>query len=422
LQTSSGKNKYSKLSIFQIKKKKRMIFYIVSVIALTLALASTHAAAQSVVVDVSGTVGDLLTLEALNRQSGTTIRLVTVNGNTAATAAAAATNVRAFLTWLGRSDIPVAVGATTAWKDRDPLACNGNRFLAPGSPEQTGLASGRTLSSWGQLWNRFSYDTIFGLADALPQPAVQWKSTDTTATTQLRGILSASSRQVDYIALGSLTNLADFLQDAVSNGGALLSQLGVIHINGGSVAAQEGLAADFTGWPMDAKAEWNFAADPDAANYVLSSDAVRSLQRQVYTADLTASVYFDRTTWAVMTTEALDRAMTLAASTSATERALAPIMQWGAVALAASKARASSDAVFFSRYFPKELFVGLAATDRAVQAIISSTQRSVTVSDAGVMTATTVSASDMTYPFVFSEAPASAAPFWDRCFTLLNLQ
>jgi len=359
------------------------------------------AAAMPVAVDVDGSIADLVALAALLNAPGVNVRLVTINGNTAATLAAAATNTRNFIDMMGRSDIIVARGAATSWSAKQPCRDGPLEVFPKDPPAQT-------------PFNRWDHDTCYGLADDLASPdnvATRMPTATAALTLALRGY----PEPLQYIALGSLTNLADFLRAEGQEGG-LAQHLGAVHILGGRIG---------TGTPIvnvGASAEWNFFVDPAAADYVLSFPG---LHRLMYPLDLTSSIRFDADRWNSLTDNA-------AADRAADSR----LVSWLSRALRRVEDSArNSGLALFDIFAPSELFVVVTLASPRVHQTLSQEPHSfelrvnasgvvIVVADDGM---TAVAQSHLNTTSVYTQLDStqdegSHSLFWATTFEWLNIR
>eukprot|EP00672_Neobodo_designis_P028477 CAMPEP_0174854266 /NCGR_PEP_ID=MMETSP1114-20130205/30614_1 /TAXON_ID=312471 /ORGANISM="Neobodo designis, Strain CCAP 1951/1" /LENGTH=467 /DNA_ID=CAMNT_0016088951 /DNA_START=36 /DNA_END=1439 /DNA_ORIENTATION=+ len=283
---------------------------------------------RDLVVDVGGSPEDFLALAALLRldsSANARVRIVTVHGNSAAALTTALTNVREFVAMLGfTADVVVAAGATDSWIDlperrganaSDPLGSTGTRILhrpasmlptCRRSPSVAPLAATDANPngfveppSYGRdTYTREAVESMFGTADALPVSAADaFQDSTDGATVAVTSLLASTTIDVEYIALGTLTNLAEVLRAAPA---ASLRRLRAIHVYGGAVVARGDLGkwvdeTALAGTALDgtrvrSTVTWSFFADPVAANFVLAFQLPLGCNRYVYPRDATDTV------------------------------------------------------------------------------------------------------------------------------------
>ena len=507
----------------------RRLFAVAAAALLLLLVATAAAHAAPVVIDVSGSAGDLAALRLLAAAPGTSISLVTVCGACGTSPMAAWSRVRRYLNWLGLQSVPVVLGQAQSWADRSASpgtvperdltpTCGDSGFVATAPPSVTllaGVDADRARDNWGLLLNTLDLDDWFGtdsddvsaagggdggiggppLSPVLPPgftmaTAPPATNIDSPVVGALRGVLTGSAVQVDYIALASLTNLADYvraeedvyaaLQRGQQSGGGATTmaantyaRLGRVHISGGCISAAACTFAALTGSPAaPPTGEWNFAMDPAAAQYVLSSSAYASddsngiagsfsarvapsLDRLVYPSDVISDgALFDSNSWTVVTSRLQQKQSSSPSSYAAADAAAAlgggaPLAWLGRAfanlraAWAARSPVAQSDASFFNVFRTTEMFVCLAATDSNVKRSLPETGAprvfAVTrVGGGGVMTLSALDDSARPAgtnnnnnnangkppsgnPRVLTLGPESMIPFWQRFSYLMSL-
>jgi len=320
----------------------------VATVLLVLAIVTfpKSALAQVAVVDVGGHPQELLALTVLLKAGTVNLKLVTTHGNSAATLYAATENVREIVNMLGRTDVTVAAGAVTSWQDlperrsatptdsatvmaaQDALSniprtsanlptCYSDLGAAPFPSVLAQPSFEMPVPSFGVgTWTKYACDTLLGVADALPVTSPP--SSPTTAQAALQNILTTQST-IDYIALGSLTNLAEGLRTLAKSKIALPANLR-IHVSGGSKSngnLMEWLGANTTSVSTylpnvnpKAPSSWGHFVDPVAVNYVF---AYPNLKRYLYTLDVqtTVRMRYSSGDFTRLTTTALDRATKL---------------------------------------------------------------------------------------------------------------
>jgi inosine-uridine nucleoside N-ribohydrolase len=290
------------------------------------ALSQTQAP-RELIVDVGGAPEDFLALAALLRlDSGANarVRIVTVHGNSGVSIDTALTNVREFVAMLGfTADVIVAPGASASWADlperwnanaSDPLGSTTTRILhrpaamlptcraSPANAPFTPVAGSETFirpaSFGGDTYTTYAVESMFGAADALPvsSSAAFQDSTD-SAVVAVASLLASTTIDVEYIALGTLTNLAEVLRAAPA---ASLRRLRALHVYGGSVVARGDLGkwvdeASLAGTSLEgtrvrSTVTWSMFVDPVAANFALSFQLPLGCSRYVYPRDVTDSV------------------------------------------------------------------------------------------------------------------------------------
>jgi len=192
-------------------------------------------ARRPVIVDTDLSFDDYVALLYLFQRPDIDIRAITVVNGTAHVKRGVE-NVRRLLSLVGRADIAVA-----------------------GGPERP-LEGGHTFPS---LW-RFNID--FGIRLVLPRvPPVP---TTLSAPDLICRQIAASDSPITFIALGPLTNLALALRADPT----LTALLKTVYISGGAIDVAGTVQEDVPSNPNHV-AEWNFYADPVAADIVFNSGA-----------------------------------------------------------------------------------------------------------------------------------------------------
>ena len=201
-----------------------------------------------VVVDADMGGDDMMALLYLLGQSDVSVLAVTVTGTGLAHCPAGGANARAILDHVGAEEIPVACGAV------EPLA-GSNAFL----------------DEW-----RDGAD-LLGAQLGLEVPGFEGSG----AIDLLIDTVAGSSEPVRLLAIGPLTNVAL----AIDQDPEILENLAEIVIMGGAVDVSGSVDPEY--W-----AEWNFWADPVAANRVLRSGVPITLVPLDATNSVPASVFF----------------------------------------------------------------------------------------------------------------------------------
>jgi inosine-uridine nucleoside N-ribohydrolase len=419
------------------------------------------AAARQIVIDVGGHPNDFLALGAVlkMRSSSMSIRHITVHGNSGASLSAAYNNIRELVNLAGRNDVVVYPGAARSWTElperRDANASSpGSITISPPTSRnsQTLPTCGRSKgiapfaasaatptfeapSGFGaQTYTRNAMDTLLGVADALPvtDPAAAPQA----ALDAVLELLRTTPDQVEYIALGSLTNLAEVLLNAPENS---RRRLAVVHISGGSLQAvgdlgrwlngQAVLPATLNLDPQVAPVSWNFLMDPVAAQYVLTSN-LPFASRYVYTLDATKSVIaaYTSTEFIGMTTGAMKAAANMRAQGTRIGDQDATLIEFLAALTQSQRVfadAASSAGSFDARYFnPVQPFVVLAALDPTgqIRSSINPRERRLSVDRKSGQLYVTMRANVTTADESFVvDSVASASPFWDNLLGILGL-
>ena len=189
--------------------------------------------ARPVVIDTDMAADDWLAILYLLRRPDLDVRAIAVVGTGEAHCGPGVRNALDLAALAGRPEVPVACGRQT------PLA-----------------GSHHFPTSW-----RKRVDSLLGLSlPRNPNPPVEG-----SAVELLTRVIQESSRPVDLIALGPLTNVAEALVADPS----LVDKLAMITIMGGAIdeAGNVGPSSDIP----NTVAEWNIYVDPQAAAMVLGS-------------------------------------------------------------------------------------------------------------------------------------------------------
>lgn len=201
-----------------------------------------------VVIDTDMGGDDMMAILYLLQQEDVSLEAVTVTGTGLAHCPAGAANARAILDHVGAEDVPVACGA-----------------LKP-------LAGSNTLpTDW-----RNGADQL-GTQLGLDVP----ESVESDAVGLLVETVKQSSEPVRLLAIGPLTNVAA----AIDRDPGIVENLADILMMGGAVDVSGSVEPAFG-------AEWNFWADPVAANRVLQSGVPTTLVPLDATNSVPASVFF----------------------------------------------------------------------------------------------------------------------------------
>ena len=380
-------------------------------------------APSSLIVDVDGSETDFLALAALlatDVEKSTEVRLITVNGNTRASLYAAFKNTRRFLSLMKRDDIPVALGAGISWLNQAPAARLDKNVSATGSASSLlSHCKNLPLPQWfpdseGVPWpptspkdiglglypfnNQYDWDTCYGMAGLLPLSAAEDTEAEDLVNSLLLGtsykppsavtaafdLFRRESRPVQYLALGSLTNLANLLKQAEMNHlDALAStRIGTVYIAGGNL--QPASTPAVLPFP-----EWNTYVDPPAADYVMQHNGI---SRVMFTTDLTNQVRFDGDRWMRLTKFARNQraqievihsvssgAEWLSAVLFNLEKAIIRVLQPVKTKQnsGAMSEMTAQDADFLNMLVaPHELFVAVAVSSTSVKATLEESPRS----------------------------------------------
>jgi inosine-uridine nucleoside N-ribohydrolase len=427
--------------------------------------AATCSARTEFVVDVGGHPDDFLALAAILKftpaagAESIPVRHVTVHGNSAASLSAAVENVREFIGLMGRSDVNVYAGAAQAWTELPERwnanasniagtttstpttrtsaqmpTCFQSKAIAPFAPDSV-EGTFEAPPSFGQnVYTRYAMDTLFGAADALPatQPIAVL-----TALEAMKQLLQTSQVDIAYIALGSLTNLAELMKEAQAMN--QLRHITAIYINGGVEGAGSGDLSKWLsnwqdGWggldPKTASLSWNFFVDPVAANFVLTMDIGLSPSRVVFPLDATESIktLYAGPEFGALTTNAMKAAATLRARRTPQTDKDAAVLEFLAALTQSHQAfvsAAASSGNFDATYYrPVQAYVALAAVDSRTSGLYwTKTYNKTTVDRSGRMTLKRPASSPMgdDSTVVHGVVPGAPAQFWNQLFTSLGV-
>lgn len=192
------------------------------------------AASIPILLDTDMAMDDISALLYLTRHPAVDLRAVTVNGVAFAHCAAGVRNALGLLELAGAADVPVSCGREEPYPGGRP------------APDE---------------W-RASADALYGA-----QVMIRGRTAESRPASELLAdTIRAAPGEIVVIALGPLTNLAE----AFETDPALAGQIKELIIMGGAVNAP-GNVTD--GDSANQVAEWNFFADPLAADVVLTSGA-----------------------------------------------------------------------------------------------------------------------------------------------------
>jgi len=184
--------------------------------------------ARPVIVDTDMGFDDVMALLFLLARPDIDIKAITVTPNGLAHGEMGVENLKRLLFLAGRPDIPIGLGRST--EDRN----------LPEFPE-----------TWRQEADSLLMDHLPPCTDSQPVHS---------ALTLLKSVLEQVTRKTEWIALGPLQNVAEFVKTEPQ----LLPRLAMITVMGG--------ALHVPGNAPGQSAEWNFYLDPGSANIVLQSN------------------------------------------------------------------------------------------------------------------------------------------------------
>lgn len=249
---------------------------------------------RPVVVDTDGSPDDLIALALIVKQqqaTNTALQLVTVTGVGWGHLAPATQNVRNFLGLIGAGTVPVVSGAgTTLTEAADATNGRCSTISVPAGGRGDGVSDQHRHTT-----SRFTVDTLFGLAAALPRSRGSAQGTD--AVSALRDLLSRTTVPIFYIALGGATNLAQCLSGlAAQQSSAFVSKIDSVHFSGGATAVYPRLS--FSKSPF---AEFHMYIDPVAADTLLHTAGLNVV---IYPYNLSSSITVQDVADAILTGDA----------------------------------------------------------------------------------------------------------------------
>ena len=194
--------------------------------------------AQPIIIDTDMAADDWMAILYLLQRSDVDVKAITVAGTGEAHCGPGVQNALNLVALAGRPEMPIACGRETPLK--------GNHTFP---------------TSWRQ-----SVDNLLGLS--LPKNGQN--PSGTSAVELLTRMILGSSRRVQLIALGPLTNVAEALEAQPSLAGKVTVTImgGAVHVPG-NVGPSSNID--------NAVAEWNIYVDPHAATLVFSSGAAITL-------------------------------------------------------------------------------------------------------------------------------------------------
>jgi inosine-uridine nucleoside N-ribohydrolase len=194
---------------------------------------------QPTIIDTDMAADDWLAILYLLEHPDVDVKAITVAGTGEAHCPAGTRNALDLAALAGRPEIPVACGRET------PLAGN---------------------HTFPREW-RERVDSLMGLS--LPENPND--PTGESAAELLSRIVRESPQQVDVVALGPLTNVAE----ALEGDPALADNLRMITVMGGAIGVAGNIASSSS--IENTVAEWNIYVDPHAAAVVFGSEAAVTL-------------------------------------------------------------------------------------------------------------------------------------------------
>lgn len=412
------------------------------ILLLIIAICVLPLSAQIIVLDTDATPDSLIAI-ATALSTAADVRLITVSGTgTGASLASGVANVQGLLALMNREDVVVAGGATESWsvrQNRSSMTCaltvslvqssSATWGLPPASPSFSRLLIETQNQNRGRLLNAFDVDLLFGSAADLPvpSPAGAWspgQSPDaTTALTSL--IRSQPLQSITYIALSTLTNLADFLSSSAVD---VRGKLKKMHFVSGEIAVSTWLGS-YEASRLPLTSQWNVLVDPAAASFVFHYSAT-SLIRYIYPLDAIGAIGFSEVRFRQYTADVLGAVgkakphVTWLATmlTRFRNAVVSALMVNGNLVDAAT-----ASAAFYDMFGPRSAFVVLVAVRDDIKASLDSTPVASAwkVLDNGVLSQSTskttgsAASTAQTQSFLFQVPPTSLNPFWTALRSVL---